>query len=40
MGVTVIAAFLLKAKLTMCQREFKVKHAVEELWGPLVHLAL
>jgi hypothetical protein len=34
MDSTVIAPFLLEAKLTLCQREFKVKDAVEDLWGP------
>jgi hypothetical protein len=40
MHSTVIALFLLEAKLTLCQKEFKVKDAVEKLWGPPVHLAL
>jgi hypothetical protein len=31
MDSTVIALFLLEAKLTLCQREFQVKDAVEEL---------
>jgi hypothetical protein len=37
---TVIALFFLEAKLTLCQKEFKVKDVVENLWGPPVHLAL
>jgi hypothetical protein len=40
MDSTVIDLFLLEANLTLCQREFKVKDVAEELWGPLVHLAL
>jgi hypothetical protein len=40
MESTINALFLLEAKLTLCQREIKVKDAIEEEWGPLVHLAL
>jgi hypothetical protein len=40
MDSTVLTLFLLEAKLTLCQRELKVKDAVEELWVPAVHLDL
>jgi hypothetical protein len=36
----VIALFLKKAKLTLCQSQLKVKDAVEELWVLPVHLDL